>query len=45
MRLLARTQMLSQYPVLESLDVIKALGFDAAEICVERRDWSWVEFD
>jgi sugar phosphate isomerase/epimerase len=37
--------MLSQYPLLESLDVIKALGFDGAEICVERRDWSWVAFD
>ena len=37
--------MLSQYPLLESLDVIKALGFDGAEICVERRDWSWVDFD
>lgn len=40
MKLLGRTQMLSQYPLLESLEVIKGLGFDGAEICVERKDWS-----
>jgi sugar phosphate isomerase/epimerase len=32
--------MLSQYPLLESLDVIKRLGFDGVELCVEREDWS-----
>ncbi len=40
MKLLGRTQMLSQYPLLESLEVIKRLGFDGVEICVERQDWS-----
>ncbi len=32
--------MLSQYSVLASLDVIKRLGFDGVEICVEKQDWS-----
>jgi sugar phosphate isomerase/epimerase len=45
MEILGRTQMLPDYTLLESLDVIRALGFDGVEICVERRDWSWVAFD
>lgn len=45
MRLLGRTQVLSQHSLLESLDIAKALGFDGVEICVERKDWSWVDFD
>ena len=32
--------MLSQYSLLASLDVIKRLGFDGVELCVERKDWS-----
>ncbi|MFC1996134.1 sugar phosphate isomerase/epimerase family protein [Chloroflexota bacterium] len=40
MKLLARTQMLSQYSILDSLEVSKKLGFDGIEICVERKDWS-----
>lgn len=37
--------MLSQYPILDALEVIRRLGFDGAEICVEKKDWSWVPFD
>lgn len=37
--------MLSQYSVLDSLGVIKSLGFDGVEICVERKDWSRVDLD
>jgi len=40
MTILGRTQMLPAYPLLESLDVIKRLGFDGVEICVERKNWS-----
>ena len=40
MKILGRTQMLSQYSILDSLEVIKKLGFDGVEICVERKDWS-----
>lgn len=40
MKILARTQMLSQYNLLESLDVIKRLDFDGVEICIERKDWT-----
>jgi len=40
MKLLGRTQMLSQYSLLESLELIKRLGFEGVEICVERKDWS-----
>src|SRR5512147_32284 len=40
MKLLGRTQMLSQYSILASLEVIKQLGFDGVEICVEKKDWS-----
>jgi sugar phosphate isomerase/epimerase len=32
--------MLSQYSILDSLEVIKQLGFDGVEICVEQKDWS-----
>ena len=45
MKILGRTQMLPDYTVLEALDVIERLGFDGAEICVEKKDWSWVAFD
>jgi sugar phosphate isomerase/epimerase len=40
MKILARTQMFSQYSILESLAVIKNLGFEGVEICMERQDWS-----
>ena len=45
MKLLGRTQMLSQYPVLAALDVMKRLGFDGVEICVENKDWSLNELN
>lgn len=45
MRILGRTQMLSQYSLLDSLDVIKRLGYDGVEICVERKDWSFNDLD
>lgn len=32
--------MLSQHSLLDSLDVIKRLGFDGVELCVEKKDWS-----
>lgn len=40
MQIFGRTQMLPQYPLAESLKVMKRLGFEGAEICVERQDWS-----
>lgn len=40
MKIVGRTQMLSQYSILASLEVIKKLGFDGVEICVEKKDWS-----
>ena len=40
MKLLARTQMLERYTVLESLDMIKQLGFDGVEISYLRKDFS-----
>jgi len=45
MKFLGRTQMLSQYPLVDSLSVIKQLGFDGVEICVERQDWSLHSLD
>lgn len=45
MKILARTQMLSQYSIFDSLAVIKTLGFDGVEICVERKDWSLNNLD
>jgi sugar phosphate isomerase/epimerase len=45
MKFLGRTQMLSQYPILDSLEIIKSLGFDGVEICVERKDWSLHNLD
>lgn len=45
MKFLGRTQMLSQYSILDSLAVIKGLGFDGVEICVERKDWSFNALD
>jgi sugar phosphate isomerase/epimerase len=37
--------MLSDYAIVEGLGVIRDLGFGGVEICVEKRDWSWVAFD
>lgn len=45
MNILARTQMLSQYPLLEIPAVIHRLGFDGAEICMERIDWTLHDLD
>jgi sugar phosphate isomerase/epimerase len=38
MKLLGRTQPLDKYPVLDALVVIKRLGFDGVEICLETAD-------
>jgi sugar phosphate isomerase/epimerase len=38
MYILGRTQPLSQYPIVECLEVIKRLGFDGVEICLEHPD-------
>lgn len=38
----ARTQMLHRYSVLESLDVIKQLGFDGVEVGFLRMDWTMI---
>ena len=45
MKILGRTQMLSQYSLIDSLAIIKGLGFDGVEICVERQDWSLINLD
>ena len=45
MKILGRTQMLSQYSLIDSLAVIKGLGFDGVEICMERQDWSLLDLD
>ena len=45
MKILGRTQMLSQYSLIDSLEIIKELGFDGVEICVERQDWSLINLD
>jgi sugar phosphate isomerase/epimerase len=45
MKFLARTQMLSHYPLLEALDAAEKLGFNGVELCMERRDWSIIDFD
>ena len=45
MKILGRTQMLSQYSLIDSLSIIKGLGFDGVEICVERQDWSLLDLD
>ena len=45
MKLSGRTQMFPQYSLIESLDVIKQLGFDGVEICVERLDWTLHDLD
>lgn len=42
MHISARTQMLHRYSVLDSLDVIKKLGFDGVEIGYLRMDWSMI---
>lgn len=38
MKILGRTQPLARYPILQCLTVIKQLGFDGAEICLENAD-------
>jgi sugar phosphate isomerase/epimerase len=38
MKFLARTQPLAKYPILQCLEVIKRLGFDGVEICLENPD-------
>lgn len=38
MQILGRTQPLAKYPVLRALEIIKALGFDGVEICLENDD-------
>ncbi len=38
MNILGRTQPLANYPILECLDVIRRLGFDGVEICLENPD-------
>jgi sugar phosphate isomerase/epimerase len=38
MKILGRTQPLSRYPILACLDVIRRLGFDGVEICLENPD-------
>ena len=38
MKLFARTQPLSEHPILRCVEVIKQLGFDGVEICLENPD-------
>ncbi len=38
MKILGRTQPLADYPVLRSLEILKSLGFDGVEICLENDD-------
>ena len=38
MKIMARTQPLSQYPILDCLQIIRNLGFDGVEICLENPD-------
>jgi sugar phosphate isomerase/epimerase len=38
MKILGRTQPLAQYPILDCLAVIRRLGFDGVEICLENPD-------
>lgn len=45
MKFLARTQMLSHYSLSKALQVAYELGFDGVELCMERRDWSIIDFD
>ena len=40
MKIYGRTQPLSKYPIRECLKVIKKLGFDGVEICLENKDIS-----
>lgn len=40
MKILGRTQPLGRYPIMQCLTVIKRLGFDGAEICLENADIS-----
>ncbi|MFN2286073.1 MAG: sugar phosphate isomerase/epimerase family protein [Anaerolineae bacterium] len=41
----ARTQMFHRYSILDSLNVIKQLGFDGVEIGFLRADWSMISLD
>lgn len=45
MKILARTQMLHRYSVLDSLNVIKQLSFDGVEIGFLRMDWSMIALE
>jgi len=38
MRFMARTHAVRQYPILRALEVVRALGFDGVEICLENAD-------
>jgi len=38
MKIFGRTQPLSRYPIQQCLEVIKRLGFDGVEICLENKD-------
>ncbi len=38
MKILGRTQPLAHYPVLRSLEILKSLGFDGVEVCLENDD-------
>ncbi len=38
MKILGRTQPLAHYPVLRSLEILQALGFDGVEVCLENDD-------
>ena len=40
MKLMGRTQPLDDYPVLEALEVVKRVGFEGVEICLENEDVS-----
>ncbi len=40
MKISGRTQMFPNHSLVESLGVIKELGFDGVEICVEKLDWT-----
>jgi sugar phosphate isomerase/epimerase len=45
LKLLARTQMMERYTTLDSLDVIKDLGFDGVEISYLRKDFTRIPLE
>lgn len=45
MKLSGRTQMFPEYTLVDSLTVIKRLGFDGVEICIEKLDWTLHDLD